>query len=613
MRLVFDTESDGFLNEATQLFSICAVDLDTGDRYSFDPGGIVEGLELLSKADLIIGHNIYMHDIPLMQRLYPWWTYKAAHDTFIMSSLYMPDRAGGHSVEAYANITGVAKVQNEDWSQWTPHMQHRCEEDVEGNVLIWEHLSKKMGDEWDKALELEYSVARIQAQQSMNGVLFDVKAARKLYKEIDGRISEIEERLRKELPDKWVMHGTTFVKKPFKKDGDYSKAVYDWMGEDVDQVGGPFTKLMTEEFNINSDAQVKEYFLKQGWQPTQWNYKKDPETGFKMKDKRGQLIKSSPKLTEDSYDTIQGDLPNLIAERAVLLHRRSLIYNVRKTDGAKTGWANIIRPDGRISADAIPQATPTGRYRHKNIVNVPKAHEKVVYGKEIRSLFIVPEDKVMVGADAVALENRIEGHYTAFFDGGEYARTLLEGDPHTSNSKAFSNGLGIEVDRNLAKSIKYAITYGAQPAKVAETAGVNLTAGKKLFDAFWSNNPALANLYASVKRQLQRRGYLIGLDGRKIRIRNEHAALNALFQCAGSLTVKKATSLLWEDYIPNNNVDAKIVLHFHDEFQAEVGNSDVDKYVELALQSFKDAGEAFNLNIPIEGDAQIGRNWASTH
>lgn len=617
MFLVIDTESNGLLNEADRLFSICAADIDTGDRYSFAEDEIEEGLELLSQADTIVGHNILMHDLPLIQKLYPSFTYGNVHDTFIMSALYMPDRPGGHSVEAYENVTGIPKVAHEDWSQWSPEMQHRCEQDVEGNILIWQHLVEKMGldksDEWDKALELEYSVARVQAQQSLNGVLFNVKAARKLYKKIDVRIKEIEHILHTSLPDKWVMHGSVPVNKPFKKDGTYSKAVEDWMQEEVQQVGGPFTRLKTEQFNINSDAQVKDYFLKQGWQPTQWNYKKDPATGFRMKDSRGQHIKSSPKLTEDSYDTIQGDLPRLIAERAVLLHRRSLIFNIRKTDGKYTGWANIVRPDGRISADAIPQATNTGRYRHKGIVNVPKASERVLYGQELRSLFIVPEGKKMVGVDAKALENRIEGHYTAFFDGGEYANTLLEGDPHTSNAVAFSNALGIEVDRNLSKSIKYAITYGAQPPKVAETAGVKPKAGKMLFETFWKNNPALAHLYRSVQKQIKKRGYLVGLDGRRIRIRNEHAALNALFQCAGSLTVKKATSLLWEGYVPQHELDAKIVLHFHDEFQAEVGNSDVDKYVELALASFKDAGEAFNLNIPIEGDAQVGTNWKDTH
>jgi len=613
VRLVFDTESNGFLTVADKLFSICAADLDSGIRYSFRYDQIEEGLALLSEADVIIGHNIYMHDLPLIKKLYPWFSYKSAEDTFIMSSLYMPDRPGGHSVEAYENVTGIPKVGHEDWTKWTPEMQHRCEQDVEGNILIWEHLSEKMGSDWEKALELEYSVARVQAQQSINGVLFDKPAARKLYKEIDGRIKEIEHILQEELPDKWVMHGTVHVKKPFKMDGNYSKSVEDWMEEDVEHVAGQFTKVRTKEFNINSDQQVKEYFLKQGWKPTQWNYKKNPETGFKMKDSKGQLIKSSPKLSEDSFHTIQGNLPQLIAERAVLLHRRSLIYNVRKTDGAYTGWANIVRPDGRISADAIPQATPTGRYRHKGIVNVPKAKDSVLYGKRLRALFIVPEGKTMVGTDAVALENRIEGHYTAFFDGGKYAETLLKGDPHTSNSKAFSNALNINVDRDLSKSIKYAITYGAQPAKIAETAGVSLKAGKMLFDTFWKNNPALAALYESVKKQLNRRGYLLGLDGRKIRIRNEHAALNALFQCAGSLVVKKATSLLWEHYVPDNEIDAKIVLHFHDEFQAEVGNSDVDRYVELSQQSFRDAGTSFNLNIPIEGDAQVGINWRDTH
>lgn len=613
MQLVFDTESNGLLVEATKLFCICAVDIDSGERWSFDKDEIEAGLALLSSADCIIGHNVYMHDLPLIKKLYPSWAYNRAEDTFIMSALYSPDRPNGHSVEAYASITGIEKVQHEDWSQWSEEMQYRCEQDVEGNVLIYQHLKSKMKEDWNRALELEYAVARVQAQQTLNGVVFDLKAARKLYKEIDTRIKAIEEEANRELPERYVQHGVS-VSKPFKKDGTYSKMTEDWYGESLNslEVVGQFTRIDSEKLNINSDMQVKELFLSQGWVPTQWNYKRDKDTGFILKDKDKQPIKSSPKLTEDSFSSIHTHLPKLLAERSVLVHRRGLIYNER-ADGELTGWVNKLRPDGRISAEAIPQATNTGRYRHKVVVNVPKAKDSVLYGKQLRALFIAKEGHTLVGTDAVALENRIEGHYTAYYDGGKYAQTLLTGDPHTANANAFSRALGIEVDRDLAKRIKYAITYGAQPQKVAETAGVSLKAGKELYDAFWKNNPSLYQLYEAVQKTFEKKGYLTGIDGRLIRIRNSHSALNALFQCAGSLVVKKATAILFEQYVPDNNLDAKLVLHMHDEFQAEVGNYDVEEYVRYSLRCFKEAGEFFNLNIPIEGDSKSGRNWSLTH
>lgn len=610
MRIVFDTESDGLKNEATRLWCIAAIDVDTCEEWFFYPGNIESGLRLLEEADEIVAHNCFNHDIPLIKKLYPNWTYKKAYDTFIMSSLYEPDRAGGHSIDSWAKKFGLHKPVHEDWTQFSEDMRVRCQEDTRINLEVFLHLIEKMSG-WEKAMELEFSVARVQARQEEKGVLFDVKAARKLYRHLNERLGEIDKRLYEELPERWVRQGANEIKKPFMKNGGLSKAAREWMEGVEDHVSGQFTRVKREPMNLNSHDQIKKYLLSQGWKPTQWNYKKDGKKLVKGSD--GKPIKTSPKLSEDSFHTVKGEVPKLIAERSVLLHRRGMIYNVRSNDGELTGWANSIREDGRISAQAIPQATNTGRYRHKTIVNVPKAKDKVPYGKELRSLFIVPQGHTMVGTDAKALENRMEGHYTAFFDGGSYARELLEGDPHLSNAKAFSKALGREVDRDLSKTIKYALLYGAQPPKVADTVDGTLQEGQMLFDAFWDNNPALVRLKTLVDKKLQQNGYLLGLDGRKIRIRNQHSALNALFQCAGSLVVKKATSICFEEYVPREQLDAEIVLHFHDEFQAEVRDSDVTRYVELANQSFEEAGKYFNLNIPIEGDTKTGHNWKETH
>ena len=130
--------------------------------------------------------------------------------------------------------------------------------------------------------------------------------------------------------------------------------------------------------------------------------------------------KTSPKLTEDSFDTIQGDTGERIKERIIYRHRRSQIQ----------GWLDRVRPDGRLSACANTCGTNTGRMTHSNVANVPKAIEKVPYGIAMRELFCAPQGYVLVGVDAAQLELRIMAHYM----GDEaYIEAVSHDDIHVHN------------------------------------------------------------------------------------------------------------------------------------------------------------------------------------
>lgn len=204
-------------------------------------------------------------------------------------------------------------------------------------------------------------------------------------------------------------------------------------------IKGPFTRIEYKDIDLNSNDQVKKYLLEQGWQPTQWNKSK----------KTGQI--TSPKLTEDSFDSIQGDLGKQIARRGILRHRRNTIQNYEDSDNM--GILSKIRSDGRVPAEAITCGTPTGRSTHTGAVcNVPKAKPKIVYGKEMRSIFCVKDPYVMLGADLKQIEALVTAHYASLFDNGAYIRILSEVESiHDYNATL------IERDRDTAKSFQYAL------------------------------------------------------------------------------------------------------------------------------------------------------------
>jgi len=148
MNLVFDTESNGFVDEATQIH--CIVTLELGSEHirthrSDWNNSIETGIEMLQEADTLICHNIISHDIPLIQKLYPTFKPKGTIiDTLVLSQLLYPDRPGGHGLEAWGERNNIPKPEHEDWSYFSEEMLHRCKEDVRNNYITYQKLLEEV-------------------------------------------------------------------------------------------------------------------------------------------------------------------------------------------------------------------------------------------------------------------------------------------------------------------------------------------------------------------------------------------------------------------------------------------------------------------------------------
>ena len=556
----------------------------------------------------------------IRDRLYPWFKCPDYDDTFILSSLFNPDRpkppgcSGSHGLEAWGVRFGVPKPKHEDWTNFSEDMLHRCREDVKINVLTYRYLyEKRTSWDWELAIKIEYTVANIQRQQEDNGVLFDKRKAIDLWIKIVKELHQIDARLLKQLPLR--CEAGTEVKKPFLKNGNYAKNTVSYWRDspeylDSRKVVGPYSKITIKPFNLNSNDQIKNYLISVGWVPTEWNYKKDGKKW--VYDSKGNKIKSSPKITLESLEGLDlGEMGNLLARRAILQHRKNLIYSFSPNKKKPSGLLTNIRPDGRISALANTVAANTGRFRHSVVVNIPK---RGLYGEELRSLFIAPDNMVMIGADAKALEARTEAHNCFPFPGGEeYAHDLIDGDVHAKNAAVFGT------DRDGAKPGKYSIVYGASVEKFTETIGASPQKGKELYEAFWKSNTALKGFKEAVIKEYRANkkkygyGFIKGLDGRQLRGRSEHSLVNLKFQSDGAILMKVTECFLFNKFLPKHRVVYEKVLDFHDEFQSYVLPEHQEIYKEQCLKSFIDAGNFFNYNVPIVGDVKIGRNWSECH
>jgi DNA polymerase I-like protein with 3'-5' exonuclease and polymerase domains len=194
----------------------------------------------------------------------------------------------------------------------------------------------------------------------------------------------------------------------------------------------------------------------------------------------------------------------------------------------------------------------------------------------------------------------------------DYVKTVVEGsskdgtDVHTKNQKA----AGLQT-RDQAKTFIYGFLYGGGAAKIGAIVGGTAKDGQRLIDSFLKATPSLQKLRDLVAKYASK-GFVPGLDGRKIWVRSEHSALNSLLQGAGAIVMKQGLVIL-HGKLQKEKLRARFVANVHDEWQIECHPDDADTVGKAAVASIKEAGEFFNLRCPLDGEYKIGNNWSGTH
>ena len=640
--VVFDLEADNLLFQATKIHCIVMriyegalckqelyYDYPISTVTSRPDGNIEDGASrlayLASAGYTLVGHNICGYDFPLIHKLLgpekqfdPLFN-SSIIDTYIGVSLRFPEESAG--LAHWGTKFGIPKPAHEDWSTLTDDMIHRCCQDVKINDTLVKHLASQglLTKDFSKAIKLEQSVLYIHSQQVLHGLRVDIVQAKETIVSIDKTIDELNIRLHKALPTTVECMGSP-VTKVFKADGTLTKQCADWFtkcalkpmssvyhtvkAEEFDnplefvRVGGPFSRITFEPVNLNSHPKVKEVLLSLGWKPKEWNFKTLPD---------GTKEKTSPKLTEDSYDSLPEGVGQDLATYLKLCHRRRFILNENTRD---KGLLSYIRSDGRIECDAYTCGTPTGRYRHTGaFVNLPRPSSFL--GREIRQLFCVPYRRKLIGIDLSGIEARMMGHYASYYDKGAYAKKVLEGDIHTDNAKALG------VSRDTAKTFLYAISYGAGNAKLSSILGCTTKVAKKKIESFWKENHGLRKLIDALQTEYMSKGYITGLDGRPLYIRGEHKLLNTLIQSAACVVFKHWMVRCWRlTQNPEQPVVCRQVLAYHDELAWEYYSDNEESAEDMAqtlVLMAHETGVHLGLTVDIDADYSIGTRYSEVH
>lgn len=596
-------------------------------------------------------------------------------DTLYASQYLLPDREGGHSLKSWGIRMGDHKIDyrelaiekgvitkkdpdGAEFRSWIPEMDIYCEKDCLITEQIFLDMFRQVTVEATfSAFKLGQKTFYLMAAQGFTGFKFDRVKAISLQPRIENMINDLKDEIEPDLPVRELKKGEqkdyVIPKKPHKIDGSFSKTMLNFL-EKHDGIAINNAKisiygveiliypglLLNVKLPMKLDDQMalKDWFLEQGWEPTMWNLKKI--NGKPARDDHGQVIRTSPKIQESGKIC-----PNLLELDGELPQKIVRFLSLKNRLGILKGWLKHERLDwdGRIPAGSTGIAS-THRQKHTVVVNVPKAQDDVLLGKDFRSLWIVDEGNKLIGCDQAALEARCEGHWTSPYDGGMSARELIDGDCHSKNALAFFpketaafdiNSADFDKDaptfkpyRSKSKNGKYAITYGASPPKVASTLGLPQSRGKELFDAFWKANPALKKLKDAIEKfwiHDTNKKWIPGIDGRRLYSRSQHSLVNLLFQSTGAVIVDYSLCLFDKvmggltidemgrpHYLYKGHV-VKRVQYTHDEFGVECPEPIAPEIAHIMEWSMAEAGVKLNLSIPLIGEAKIGNNWSETH
>ena len=577
MKYIFDIETDGLFDVCTKIHCLVLKDVDNNKILSLS---VDEALDKLSKADVIIGHNIIKFDIPVIKKLYPNFKTEAKiFDTLVATRLLFPDVKekdfqrkdfprdciGRHSLKAWGNRIGNYKAEfDTDWKTFTPEMLEYCKQDVEVTYNLYKMIEEMKYSQ--QAMDLEHNVAQLIYNQEVYGFTFNTEKARSLYSALNGRRHMLESELQDLFPPE--TERIPFIPKVNNKSKGYIK-------------GKVFYKEKTTVFNPSSRQHIASRLInKYNWKPSVYT---DDGT---------------PKLDE----TILESLPYPEAE--ILCEHFLLDKRIGQLATGAQAWLKHEK-NNKIHGTCNTNSTVTARATHSypNMAQIPSV--SVPYGKECRALFTVPTGKKLVGIDVSGLEVRMLAHYMARYDNGKYAKVVLDGDIHSETQTL----AGLD-SRDLAKRFYYCFLYGGGVTKIASVTGKTVPQASKIKKRFLNNLPALSKLIEDVQ-QAAERGYLTGLDKRKVKVRSSHAALNTLLQSSGALVCKQW--LVEFDKVIKQIPHAQQVVWVHDEIQVECLEKDAEQVGQLAVKAIKDTGEYFNLRLPLTGEYKIGDNWSETH
>lgn len=645
MKYVIDIETDSLTN-VKNIWLVVMKCIETGEYKYYrnitkdenESERFLRDCEALRAAGSeLIGHNLLGYDWPVLcaaGQSPPSVDGLSLVDTLVISKLVDYSR-DGHSIEDYGLEFGFEKIDHTDFSKLSPELEIYCKRDVDICEKIYLKYRRYINNPVHSVsirTECDFQLKVINALER-NGFGFNTEKATKLLDKVTVELSTLDKDILEAFPPRLKLIREITPKET--KYGTLNKTDFRWLnGSDLSEYnGGPFCRCSWNDFNPSSHKQIVQVLSDAGWKPTD-KTKTHIDTERELaRDRRNPEIKtrldalkvSGWKVNETNLETLPPKAP-----KAARLLASRILYEARRR--TLTEWTELVSPDGRIHGRFYGIGAWTHRMAHQspNTANIPNEYDtagkKKLLGKELRSLWCAPRNRLLVGCDAEGIQLRIFAHY---INDPEFTDSLVKGrkddktDPHSLNQRILGS---VCKSRAAAKRFIYALLLGAGLNKLAEILGCSVSEAEEALARLLSRYEGWKKLKDEVFPRDGKRGWFEGLDGRKVRIPGDsegnrrHLAMSGYLQNGEAVCMKLAT-LKWIDKL--KDYDALLVNFVHDEWQVECPNNVATAVLigQMMADSLVEVGQDLKLNCPLAGsfynddlkDYTIGTNWSVTH
>jgi len=325
------------------------------------------------------------------------------------------------------------------------------------------------------------------------------------------------------------------------------------------------------------------------------------------------------KKTKTGYSTDHEVLESLIDAHPVV----KPILDHRELTKLKGTYLDALPPlvnprTGRVHTIFNQVVAATGRISSQdpNLQNIPIRSE---VGRAIRRGFVAGPGKVLVAADYSQIELRILAHLS---HDPVLTRAFRERiDVHTQTAaEVFSlpvDQVGAR-ERRIAKAVNYGLAYGQSDFGLARALDISRKEAHEYSQRYFERFPTVRKFMEDVVAQARARGGARTVLGRwrpipdlkskspVARRAAERIAQNTPMQGTGADIIKLAM-LKTHARLVREQLPATMLLTVHDELVFE---ADPDRADDIGTAIREEMERAFQLDVPLDVDIGIARNWA---
>lgn len=373
------------------------------------------------------------------------------------------------------------------------------------------------------------------------------------------------------------------------------------LGDDISQLESRIYEIAGEKFNLASPKQLGDIL-----------FDKLKIGGAKQKKtKTGQYATGEEIL---SYLAKDNEIVSAILDWRSLVKLQNTYVEAlplqvdSKTHRVHTDYMQTVAATGRLSSN------------NPNLQNIPIRTER---GRQIRKAFIArDENHTLLSADYSQIELRIiaalsgEENMIKAFQHGE--------DIHKSTAAKVFNVPLEEVtkeQRSHAKTVNFGIIYGVSAFGLSNQTSLSRAESAALIEAYYNTYPKLKSYIQEQIENAREKGFVQTILGRRrylkdiisanavVRGAAERNAVNAPIQGSAADIIKIAMINIHKRLIAEN-WKSKMLLQVHDELVFDVHNSEIEKIQPMIKHEME---QAVILNVPLEVEIGIGKDWLEAH